>query len=101
MNDYVEHEKFVEVKFDLPNRVQDKNKFIEYLLQHYPDATNITVIPGEIRLEPRRLVKSLHDSSYTKYNTKNHGMIKDCRHDPAYSGVLECNDCRRHDNVKQ
>jgi len=90
---YKKYEKFIEVTFELPE-IKNQEKFVSDLLEKYPEAVNIKLIPCEIILEPRRLSVSKHDNSVKIYHFKHKSQIKDCSRDPKYEENNECDDCK-------
>ena len=98
-NEYIESEEFLEVTFEMP-AIFDTEKLAQTIMNDYPTAVNIRIILGKIKIEPRRLVKKRNDYSYRIYKTKHISLIKDCAHDPKYTGVLPCNDCKREGDKK-
>lgn len=78
---YDEGDRFLEVTFQIP---ADKRIFstdaeikivINSVLDRFPDAHNIRVIPCEVRRTPARLVVCKDDSSYSVFNSKQESQI--------------------------
>ena len=78
---YGEGDRFLEVTFqlDVPKRVfkndDEIHMIVDSVLDMFPDANNIKVIPCHVEREPVRLSVSKDDSSYATFNSKQESQI--------------------------
>lgn len=78
---YSEGDRFLEVTFQLSvsKRVFKNDSEIDVvvddIIDKFPYADNIRVIPCEMRRSPARLVVNKDDSSYTVYNSKQESQM--------------------------
>ena len=77
---YSEGEEFHEVTFEIPKKNKGKDtkelqSIADEIINQYPDARNIRIIPSRMCREPQRLSVVKNDYSYNVWNSKQKSQI--------------------------